>query len=582
MRTVTAHVFIIAALVMPGCLLWDTAISAAPPSFTTVRPVSRQVGRYEKLELRIDMNATFANPYDPDEIDLTATFTAPSGKTWSIWGFYNPSGWNRLWMVRFTPDETGEWRYTVTATDSEGSTTSDPGTFTVTGSDRHGFIHVASNNRYLAHDDGTSFYGVGMWYNDGYELYDRGNITETGLDDLVQHGANFISFYPTPLETMGSGLGRYDQNRCGRLDQLFEWCEARGLKISWNYMFHSYISEAIWGGGNARYRYNPYSLVCRSVDFFGNAEVWQYQEKLLRYIIARWGYSPNLFLWFVIDEINGTEGWTRGDQSVAEEWCRKVHNYFKEHDPWNRPTTGTQSGGVNQWWPGGYEIFDIAAREIYEAQGHPMPSTGKITPDTEDPLRDSYMTYSGEAKKLWDGFDKPAINGECGWEHTYYEPGTPQYLAMYHNALWVGLGSGLCATPFWWAYGSLVNDSVVTNQMLYFRRFVDDIDFAGREWAPAAITAGPCDAFAMQSGPMAYGWVVNMRETLADESFTLTGMPDGEYEVTLYKTWRGTPLDPRTVTCANGSLTVTIPELRTTGGRANQIGNDVAFMAVRQ
>ena len=582
MRTVTVRTSIFAVVMMSACMLSAISVHADPPVFTTIRPAASRVGVYEKLELRIDMNATFTNPFDPEEIDLRAAFTSPSGKVWNIWGFYNPNAWNSLWMVRFTPDEAGEWRYVVTATDSEGTTVSEPGSFTVAASVKPGFIHVAANKRYLAYDDRSSFYGVGLWYNDGYELYNRGNITEAGLDNLVQRGANFISFYPTPLETMGSGLGRYDENRCGRLDQIFEWCEARDLKISWNYMFHSYISEAIWGGGNARYRYNPYSLICRSVDFFGNEEAWQYQEKLLRYIIARWGYSPNLFLWFVVDEINGTEGWTRGDQAVAEEWCRKVHTFFKEHDPWNRPTTGTQSGGVGQWWPGGYEIFDIAAREIYEAQGFPMPAEGKITPDTDDPLRNSYMTFGGEAKKLWDGFAKPAINGECGWDHTYYEPGTPQYLAMYHNAIWVGLSSGLCATPFWWSYGSMLNDSVVTSQMLYLRRFVDDIDFAGQEWTPAAITAGACDAFAMKSDAMSFGWIIHTRMTLANESFTLTGLQNGEYEVTLYKTWEGISLDPVTVAASNGSLTVSIPELRTTGGHANQIGYDVAFTAVRK
>jgi hypothetical protein len=61
-------------------------------------------------------------------------------------------------------------------------------------------------------------------------------LTEAGLDELKKRGANFISFFPTPLETMGSGLGRYDENRCGRLDQLFAWCEQRGLHISWSHV----------------------------------------------------------------------------------------------------------------------------------------------------------------------------------------------------------------------------------------------------------------------------------------------------------------------------------------------------------
>jgi hypothetical protein len=102
-----------------------------------------------------------------------------------------------------------------------------------------------------------------------------------------------------------------------------------------------------------------------------------------------------------------------------------MDRFFNEHDPYNRPTTGTQSGGIGQWWPGGYEIFDIAAREIYEAQGHPMPKSGKLGPQDQNPIQTSYQNYAIQIQNLWNGFNKPALIGECGWDHTYYEPGMP-------------------------------------------------------------------------------------------------------------------------------------------------------------
>lgn len=562
------------------CVTMVVPVTAEPPSILSVQANSANVGLYEKFELRIEIKATCTNPFDPDEIDLAAEFISPSGKKWDIWGFYDPSGWASLWMVRFSPTEKGAWRYAVTVTDSGGTARSRTGTFTAIDSPHHGFIRIAPNRRYLRFDDGTSFYGVGMWYNDSYELFNEGSITEEGLDDLKKHGANFISFFPTPLETMGTGLGRYDQSRCGRLDQLFEWCEQRDMHISWNIWFHSYLSMAVWGGGNARYGNNPYKLVSSAVDFYGNDQAWKYQEKLYRYIIARWGYSRALFLWFIIDEIDGTEGWQQGDQAVAEQWCRKVDKYFNEHDPYGRPTTGTQSGGVNQWWPGGYKVFDIAAREIYEAQGHPMPKSGKLGPNDENPLQFSYRNYATQIQNLWNGFHKPAIVGECGWDHTYYEPGMPGYLAMYHNALWVSLTNGLCSTPFWWAHSDWINDSVVTNQMLYFWDFICDIDFANLYLEPIAIAAGDCDAWAMKSDKLIFGWVVNPRVSVANESFTISGLADGKYEVRLYRTWRGKYLENHIVECSDGKLTCTIPELKTTGGHALHIGNDVAFKIV--
>jgi len=360
------------------------------PRFLSIIPFSQKVGVYEKFELLIDLDAKFTNPFDPKEIDLQAEFTSPSGKKWRIWGFYNQSSWTHHWMVRFAPTEKGIWKFVLKVKDVEGEAESQPGTFEAVDSPHHGFIKISPNNRYLMCDDGTSFYGVGLWYNDGYEQFNRGYITEEGLDGLKSRGVNFISFFHTPLETMGTGLGRYDQNRCGRLDQLFEWCEKRNMHISWNIWFHSHLSQAVWGPWGAQYRHSPYHLVADAVDFFGNEKAWRYQENVCRYIIARWGYSRALFLWFIIDEINGTEGWQQGDKEVAEKWCQKMHDFFSKNDPYGRPTTGTQSGGINEWWPGGYKIFSIAAREIYEAQGHPIPKSGKINCAGENPLQYSY------------------------------------------------------------------------------------------------------------------------------------------------------------------------------------------------
>jgi hypothetical protein len=541
-----------------------------------------EVKRHEKLELRIGLRATYQNPYDPDEVDLWAEFTAPSGKVWKIWGFYNPSSWSSLWMVRFAPPETGTWRCVVKVRDREGIAQSRVREIPVVPSSHKGFIRLAANRRYPQYEDGSPFYGVGLWYNDGYELFDRGLITEAGLDGLKREGANFISFYHSPLETVGTGLGRYDENRAGRLDQVFEWCEQRDLHISWNIWFHSYISEAIWGGGNARYRNNPYRRIAAAENFFTSEEAWKYETKLHRYMVARWGYSRALFLWFIVDEINGTEGWLKGGSEGAEQWCRRVHEWFKANDPNRRFTTGTRSGGIKEWWPNGYQIFDVAAREIYELQGHPVPPGGKPNLISENPLKFSYLNYAKQTQDLWSGFDKPAIIGECGWDHTYYEPAMPGYQEMYHNALWAGLANGLSMTPFWWAYGPYLNSSVVAPSMWFFSLFARDIDFFGTEWKPATLTVSNGDGWAMQSGGMTFGWAVNSSSGIADETIRVPNVAGGDYEVRFYRTWRGLWLDPVTVSARDGALEIQVPQLWPRGGRAQNIGNDVAFKIVKK
>ncbi|BBO34858.1 DUF5060 domain-containing protein [Lacipirellula parvula] len=579
-------------------LLIAPLAGGAPPEFVAVEPTvyrdawyarqqspgrdvrPRGIAKNEKFELEIDLKATFENPFDPEQVDLWAEFTAPSGRVWKIWGFYNPSDWDSEWMVRFTPTESGNWSYVVKVRDREGTAETDAAEFRVEPSRRRGFVRIAENRRYLQYADGSSFYGVGLWYNDDYHRRGHGQITETALDELRTLGVNFICFYPTPLETHGSGVGRYDQDRAGRLDEIFAMCEARDIHIAWNLVFHSYISEAMWGGGNDRFRSNPARNVVEAKDWFASDASWKQQQNLYRYIIARWGYSPSLYMWFVVDEINGTEGF-QADEAAALAWCRKINDYFHANDPYGRATTGTQSGHVVHFWKEGYEIFDIAAREIYEAQEFPMPAGGKPDLVNDHPLRASYRNYAEQTAKLWSEFRKPAIIGECGFDHTYYEPGMPGYLATYHNALWSALANGSCATPFWWNHSPYLNDGVVTGQIRSFARFVQEINFAGSEWEPASVTASSGDAWAMRSSKLIYGWFANPKNGVAKETFTIAGVEPGEYEVRLYRTWRGFFMDPVTVAAVDGKLTVTVPELVHENGRAQHMGDDVAFKIKR-
>ena len=67
-------------------------IAAKEPVVNSAQPTTPSpVALYEKFELAVDLDATYSNPFDPEQIDVWAEFTSPSGQSWKIWGFYNPS-----------------------------------------------------------------------------------------------------------------------------------------------------------------------------------------------------------------------------------------------------------------------------------------------------------------------------------------------------------------------------------------------------------------------------------------------------------------------------------------------------------
>jgi len=501
------------------------------PTINRIFQWDRPLGLYEKLEISLRIDAEYENPFDPEEIDIMGTFISPSGKEWKVPWFYSQA-YRGGFSIRFSANETGEWSYNVSVTDINGTAESETRTFTVVPSEHHGPIKIASNKRYLEHVDGTPWYGVGLWYN---------GRTETDvLDELDNHGVNYISRLITPLETRGTGLGRYDQLLCSQIDELIDELEQRDMQLALNFWFHSFLSETVWGGGNIAWYTNPYQYICDSRDFYSSEEAWEYQEKLYR-------------------------GWAYGDSLGAAVWVGKVHDYFKANDPWQHLTTGTRSGGFQEWWARGYEVLDMAGREIYEAQGFPINETGHIDKDEIHPLTYSYRNYQGQVSKLWRNFEKPAIIPETGWDHTFYEMNSPGYLAQFHNAMWVCLASGAAMSPFWWSYSRSLNDNVVTDQLRHLRRFTDRIPFSELSGlAPVSASNPGGDAYAMRSDQLIFGWAVNADTDMTGKTITIQGIKNGQYSLRLYKTWSGRfiredGVDKSEITAKNGSVTIDIP-----------------------
>ena len=130
--------------------------------------------RFWKVELAVDLvNVAAPCPYDPEPVcggvDLTASFTSPTGVPWEANGFHNGSAW----LVRFAPDEIGQWRYTVSVRDWSGSAVSGEQPFSCVSSSNPGWLRI--NGRFLRDSaTGEIFFGVG--HNNGW------------VDDLEQPG----------------------------------------------------------------------------------------------------------------------------------------------------------------------------------------------------------------------------------------------------------------------------------------------------------------------------------------------------------------------------------------------------------
>jgi hypothetical protein len=178
-----------------------------------------EVPRYESVELTLEIDAEYSNPYDAREVVLEGLFTGPDGSDMTIPGFWDGEG---SWKIRFTPSQEGLWTYSIIVTDPRGNSLPHLGEFTVTPSDLHGWIQPGHlfdptySGRYLVHHDGTPFYGVG--HCDALNILIDGFDVEDGVrlfDTMKAENENYVVWWP--LYTNSPVNSSYDDYSFGNM-----------------------------------------------------------------------------------------------------------------------------------------------------------------------------------------------------------------------------------------------------------------------------------------------------------------------------------------------------------------------------
>lgn len=518
----------------------ETFEPGVKPAISIISATDSEVGLFEKFALQVDLeNVGYQNPYDPDDIDVHGWFKSPSGDTLLINGFYDNYQNADAWRVYFAPFETGTWEYQITVSDIGGMDSTAVSTFTAVESDHHGPIKVSEENpNYFEYYDDTPFYGLAAYY----PWY----VEEAGLNRLKQYGLNIIGYWNGTydgngngggrylVESLDSGLGRYDQRKLGRIEQILGWLEDRDMLLMYAVWAHPFLRDGApgwdpidWGESN------PYQEIITAREFYTDSLAWEYQKKQYRYLIARLGHHRSLGIWEFINEMHGTTGFYY-DENGGLAWINKMEAYFKEHDPYKRPSTAS-FGSVELWSQKDIHA-DIANRHYYETQGYPRP--------TGDAVRDGLYNVTEVYKGLKKSGDRPAMLGEAGHSSMFSSVSSSDYTEEFHNAYWSGLATGMASTPFWWDYTSL---SIFTDERMEvygnLANFVKDLELVNNRFENEIYDWNSETLYLMRDDSTAFGWMrKNKGEPVGGSIFYLDNFQPGSYKVIWYDTREGITL----------------------------------------
>ncbi len=542
-------------------------------SVTTLQELPPSIAHFEMLELTLTGDAP-ADPYDPATIPVVK-FTSPSGKTLSAAAFWYQDFTPGLkakgtphWRVRFTPTEPGEW--TVSSGGANAA-------FTVTSSQSHGFLRVDQGNpRYLAYDDETPFFAIGL--NLGWATSKEQTLAdyERWFDALAKEGANTVRVWMAAwsfgLEWNDTGLGDYTKrlDRAWLLDRVFELAEARDLKIILVLINHGQFSETT----NPEWADNPYNVAnggpCGEPQcFVTNEQAKALFKRRLHYTASRWSYSPSLLAWEWWNEVN----WTPISAEQLQPWLVEMTTYLHQVDVYRHLTTHSYGSGAS-----GGAVWLLDGLDLMQQHQY----------TTQNPLRALPLGYARLAPLA----EKPILFGELG-NSTGIEDKTSfdQEGIHLHNGLWAAALSGYASTTMYWWWDTYVEPLDLWHHFGGISRFLAGEDLAALSPAEVDLSSGDLGALALQSSDHALVWVQNEAYTaesiqdgledalraalrnkeqldpdwryeppiLKGQSLTLRGLENGTYQLRLYDPQRGSWRDEQTVEVSQNQVSVSLP-----------------------
>ncbi|MCM8769020.1 MAG: DUF5060 domain-containing protein [Candidatus Omnitrophica bacterium] len=350
--------------------LWLDEISGELICFPELSFSAKQVPQYQKLEITFHLPETLTNPFDPEEVEVIASFTEPGGSEIPVNGFYyqnyqatlsngqetlTPLGYP-CWKIRFSPEKCGQYTGQVTVKLKTGEYVSSKFSFMCLPSNHPGFIKVSPlDHRYFQFSDGRWFYPLGLNIRSPTDtryarMRKRSLEPDSGtayyekiFKEMKESGQNFAEVWMaswfTALEWVENrpgykGAGSYNLRHAWKLDRLLELAEQNGIYLQIVLINHGQLStycDEEWA--DHPYNVKNSGFLKDPEEFFTHPKAEELTRRKLKYIVARWGYSPHIFSWVILNEINLTG--TRRDFYLTDTvnlWYEKMGRYLKEID----------------------------------------------------------------------------------------------------------------------------------------------------------------------------------------------------------------------------------------------------------
>jgi hypothetical protein len=375
-----------------------------------------EMAAYPRLEASFTISGLATDPFDYAATDVKVKIAGPDNTTNTLPAFFDGGS---TWRVRYTPMAQGT--FALTAVTLNGFPVSvgglQPSSWNVTGQPfSPGFVRLdPSNPQRFITSNGRRFYPIGhnvAWWSSNAATNIPGAFAEMGAAGENWSRVWMDHFYESKnLEWPKAGnFGTFSLTVAQRWDAIVAGAERSGIAFQMTIQHHGQYSSTV----DPNWAQNPYNtanggFLSSAPQFFTDATAKELTKRKLRYLIARWGYSPAIMAWELFNEVQFTDAAQNGQWTNVIAWHDEMAQFLRAQDPWHHLVTTSSELNQPMW----------SQCDYY--QHHDYPS------DLITALRDAAGVPSGQTVK-------PVFGGECGMDATVFWGA--------HAPLWAGLMAG--------------------------------------------------------------------------------------------------------------------------------------------
>jgi hypothetical protein len=334
--------------------------------------------------------------------------------------------------------------------------------------------------------------------------------------------------------------GYYNPVDCFMLDKVLEAAEENGIYLQLCLLTRDLYMDLLRDENNPEYH-----------------EAIKYGKKILRYAVARWGYSTSVAIWEYFNEMN--------PNLPTDLFYSDLSDYLKQVDVYGHlRATSAWAPCEKDWQNSSLDVADL--------HWYLRPAWGELWKDEIASVIDRAQLLRNTASK------KPALLSEFGladdrWGLSPYMR-QDKKLIHFHNSLWASALSGLSGTAlFWWWEQLDVMDAYHHYRPL--SAFLADVPFttAHLRHASAKVSGDQVRVVGLQGSDCAYLWLSSSQAKWSDQvidsrepdvikgaTLDIENLSPGFYYIQWWDTYEGKIVEQSGVSVSESPLRTTAPD----------------------